>query len=285
MANSTLVRAARSPQISTQDWNRLTFNGAIRLGAFSALLLLTVPTIIILIASFSAGETLQFPPPGLSLKWYIALRELPELWAAAWNSLWVATITTLVCIVLGFAAALVLTERRARLTQALEALFMSPLAMPALSVGLALLVFFNFIGWRVSVTTLVISHIVVGVPYLVRTILVSLSQMDSSFRDASASLGANAWYTFRHVTFPLAKQGVIAGSFITFLTSFDNITVSLFVSDARTQVLPVRMWTLVQNNLDVRAASIAGLLVFVTAILMLLMERFVNLSRFVVTDR
>jgi len=285
MANPTLSRPLRSPRSTTKDWNRITFDAAIKLGAFTALLLLTAPTIIILIASFSAGETLQFPPPGFSVKWYIALRELPELWAAAWNSLWVATITTLVCIVLGFAAALVLTERRSRLTQALEALFMSPLAMPALSVGLALLVFFNFIGWRVSVTTLVISHIVVGVPYLVRTILVSLSQMSSSFRDASASLGANAWYTFRHVTFPLARQGVIAGSFITFLISFDNITVSLFLSDARTQVLPVRMWTLVQNNLDVRAASIAGLLVFVTAILMLLMERFVNLSRFVVTDR
>jgi len=284
MANSTLPRLLRSPS-ATKDWNRITFDAAIKLGAFSALVLLTAPTLIILIASFSAGETLQFPPPGLSIKWYVALRELPELWAAAWNSLWVATLTTLICIVLGFAAALVLTEKRSRLTQALEALFMSPLAMPALSVGLALLVFFNAIGWRVSVTTLVISHIVVGVPYLVRTILVSLSQMNSSFRDASASLGADAWYTFRHVTFPLARQGVIAGSFITFLVSFDNITVSLFLSDARTQVLPVRMWTLVQNNLDVRAASIAGLLVFVTAILMLLMERFVNLSRFVVTDR
>lgn len=285
MANSTLVRAARSPKQSTKDWNSRTFNWAMKLGAFSALILLTAPTIIILIASFSAGETLRFPPPGLSIKWYIALRELPELWAATWNSLWVATFTTLACIVLGFAAALVLTERRSRLTQALEALFMSPIAMPPLSVGLALLVFYNFIGWRVSVTTLVISHIVVGVPYLVRTILVSLSQMDGSFRDASASLGANGWYTFRHITFPLARQGVIAGSFITFLTSFDNITVSLFLSDARTQVLPVRMLTLVQNNLDVRAASIAGVLVFATATLMVLMERFVNLSRFVVTDR
>jgi putative spermidine/putrescine transport system permease protein len=285
MANPTLSRPQRVVQQSSRDWSRITFEGAVRTGAIAALILLTAPTIIILIASFSAGETLQFPPPGLSIKWYIALRELPELWAAAWNSLWVASITTVVCIILGFSAAMVLMERRSRFTQALEALFMSPLAMPALSVGLALLVFFNFIGWRVSITTLVISHIVVGVPYLVRTILVSLSQMNSSFREASASLGANAWYTFCHVTFPLAKQGVIAGSFITFLTSFDNITVSLFVSDARTQVLPVRMWTLVQNNLDVRAASIAGLLVFLTAILMIVMERFVNLSRFVVTDR
>ncbi|NEQ42882.1 MAG: ABC transporter permease [Leptolyngbya sp. SIOISBB] len=285
MVNPTLSPTARSPQKSATDWSRVTFNAALRLGAYTALVLLTAPTIIILIASFSSGETLQFPPDGLSIKWYIALRELPELWAAAWNSLWVATVTTLTCIALGFAAALVISERRTPLTQSLEALFMSPLAMPALSVGLALLVFFNFIGWRVSVTTLIISHIVVGVPYLVRTILVSLSQMSSSFRDASASLGAGSWYTFRHVTFPLARQGVIAGSFITFLTSFDNITVSLFVSDARTQVLPVRMWTLVQNNLDVRAASIAGFLVFVTAILMLAMERFVNLSRFVVSDR
>jgi len=285
MANVTVARATRTPRRKVVDWNRLTFDGAMKAGAIAALILLTAPTVIILLASFTAGETLQFPPPSFSLQWYIALRELPELWTAAWNSLWVAGITTLVSIVLGFGAALVLTVRRSRFTQALEVLFMSPLALPALSVGLALLVFFNFIGWRVSITTLIISHIVVGVPYLVRTILVSLSQMSPSFREASASLGANAWYTFWHITFPLAKQGVIAGSFITFLTSFDNITVSLFLSDARTQVLPVRMWTLVQNNLDVRAASIAGVLIFLTVILMVVMERFVNLSKFVVTDR
>lgn len=267
------------------DFNRLSFKLIMWLGAILALLLLTAPTLVILLASFSSGETLKFPPPGLSFRWYISLLELPELFDAFWNSIWVAMLTMILSLLLGVSAALPLSTRQSPWTQAIEALIMSPLALPALSVGLALLLFFNLIGWSLSITTLMISHVILGVPYLVRTTLASLSQISPGLREASASLGADPFRTFRCITLPLAQQGIIAGCFITFLTSFDNITVSLLLSDARTQVLPVRMWSLIQNNLDVRAASISAILIVGTAILMLVMERIANLSKFVVGDK
>ena len=255
------------------------------IGTAIALVLLTAPTLIILLSSFSAGETLRFPLPGLSWRWYVALLELPELFDAAWNSLLVATIATGISVVLGVSAALAIANQSSGWAKAVEALVMSPLALPALSVGLAILLFINLIGWQLSITTLVISHVVVCMPYLVRTTLASLVQLDPALRQASASLGANSLYTFFRVTLPLIAQGIIAGSFITFLTSFDNITVSLFLSDARTQLLPIRMWSLIQNSLDVRAAAISAILVSLTAALILVLEQCFSLSQYVVGDR
>lgn len=280
MTTSLPVRpiAAQSGSI---DWEQLSFRIVITLGAAIAILFLTLPTIVVLVTSFSSGETLKFPPPGFSLRWYAALINFPEIHAAAWNSFLLATFTTLVCVTLGVAASLALSRSRNRWTQAIDALVMSPLVLPGLAVGLALLLFFNLIGWQLSLTTLMISHVVICAPYVVRTTIASLSQIGGSLGEASTSLGANPFYTFRHVTFPLAQRGIIAGAFITFLTSFDNLTVSLFLSDARTSVLPIRMWSMIENNLDVRTAAISGVLIIVTAVLMILMERFAGLSQFV----
>ncbi|WP_088889414.1 ABC transporter permease [Leptolyngbya ohadii] len=263
------------------DWETLSFRVLIALGAAIAMLFLTLPTIVVLVASFSSGETLKFPPPGFSLRWYASLINFPEIHEAAWNSFLLASLTTLVCVTLGVAVSLPLTRSRSRWIQAVDALVMSPLVLPGLAVGLALLLFFNLIGWQLSLTTLMISHVVICAPYVVRTTAASLSQIGGSLSEASTSLGANPFYTFWHVTFPLAQRGIIAGAFITFLTSFDNLTVSLFLSDARTAVLPIRMWSMIENNLDVRTAAISGVLIIITAILMILMERFAGLSQFV----
>ncbi len=270
-----------APGQSAVDWERLSFRAAIALGATIAILALSLPTLVVLITSFSDAETLKFPPTGLSLRWYASLLNFPELRAAVWNSFLLAAFTTLVCVVLGVAVALPLANSRAPWIQAIDTLVMSPLVLPGLAVGLALLLFFNLLGWRLSLITLTISHVVICAPYVVRTTIASLSQIGSSLTEASTSLGANSIYTFWKVTFPLAQRGIIAGAFITFLTSFDNLTVSLFLSDARTPLLPIRMWSMIENNLDVRTAAISGVLIFITAVLMILMERFAGLSQFV----
>lgn len=262
--------------------DRLSFKWIMGGIAFFSLAVLTLPTLIVLIASLSSAQTLRFPPPGFSLQWYLALFSYPELWTAAATSFQVALWTTLICIVLGVCASLAMAGSRARWVAAMDALVMSPLALPGIAVGLGMLTFFNLIGLRLSITTLVISHVVICIPYIVRTTLASLTQLGTTLREASTVLGASPVYTFFHVTLPLIKQGVITGGFMAFLSSFDNITVSLFLSDARTEVLPIRMWSMIENDLDVRAAAVSGLLILVTAILMILMERVSGLSKFLV---
>jgi putative spermidine/putrescine transport system permease protein len=273
---------ARSSAVSTSQIDQISFNWVMGGIAAFSLFLLTLPTLIVLISSFSSAQTLRFPPPGFSLQWYLALFNYPELWTAAATSFQVALWTTVICIVLGICASLAMAGSRARWVAAMDALVMSPLALPGIAVGLGILTFFSTIGWRLSLTTLVISHVVICIPYVVRTTLASLTQLGNSLREASTVLGASPVYTFFKVTLPLIKQGVITGGFMTFLSSFDNITVSLFLSDSRTEVLPIRMWSMIENDLDVRAAAISGLLILTTALLMILMERVSGLSKFLV---
>jgi putative spermidine/putrescine transport system permease protein len=113
------------------------------------------------------------------------------------------------------------------------------------------------------------------VPFVLRTTLAALTQLDHSLLDASASLGADQRMTFRRVTLPLIGRGVGAGSFLAFMASFDNVPVSLFLADERTEVLPIHLW---QPNLDVRTAAVSGVIVILTLVLMLLAERFAGLT-------
>lgn len=280
MSSTTSRFATQSDSLEKLD--RLSFTWIMWGIAIFSIIVLTLPTLIVLIASLNSAQTLRFPPPGLSFQWYIALFDYPELWTAAVTSFQTALWTTVICVVLGVCASIAMAGSRARWVSAMDALVMSPLALPGIAVGLGILTFFSLIGLKLSIITLVISHVVICIPYVVRTTLASLTQLGGALREASTVLGAGPIYTFFHVTLPLIKQGVITGSFMAFLSSFDNITVSLFLSDARTEVLPIRMWSMIENDLDVRAAAISGILILVTALLMILMERISGLSKFLV---
>ena len=140
---------------------------------------------------------------------------------------------------------------------------------------------FSLVGIRPSLLTLAVGHIVISVPFVMRTTLASLAQLDPALLDCSLSLGATGVTTFRRITLPLIAPGVASGAFIAFMASFDNVPVSLFLQDARTQVLPIHLWDIIQNQLDSRAASACGVIIIVTILLLALMERAAGFSRFV----
>src|SRR5438128_336352 len=121
--------------------------------------------------------------------------------------------------------------------------------------------------------------VVVCTPIVVRTTVAALAQLDPALLESSASLGATRRYTFRRVTLPLIGRGIAAGAFLAFMASFDNVPVSLFLSDARTEVLPIHLWQIIETNLDVRAAAASGVLIVFTLLVMLLAERLAGLSR------
>jgi putative spermidine/putrescine transport system permease protein len=242
-------------------------------------LLLVLPTLVVIVVSFTSGFSLKFPPPGYSLRWYAALLDAWQLHFAASNSLKVAIWTTALAVLLGVAASLAIARSDKATARVLDSVFMSPLILPALSFGLASLMFFTLIGLPVSPLTLVIGHMVVCVPYVVRTTVAALAQLDPALLESSASLGASRLYTFRRVTLPLIRPGILAGAFIAFMSSFDNVPVSLFLRDARTDMLPIRMWQDLENKLDVTIAAVSGVMIAFTVVLMLVMERAAGLSR------
>jgi len=244
-----------------------------------AIVFLVGPTVIMLLTSFTASQSLKFPPDGLSLRWYAALLDADQMQAAAWNSLVVAFWTTVLSVVLGTAAALGIARSRSPLARACDVLFMSPLLLPALAFGFAALIFIHRLGFAPSIPFLVLGHTVVCVPFVLRTTIAALSQLDPALLDASQSLGAGGWRTFRRVTLPLIAPGLGAGAFLAFMASFDNVPVSLFLADERSEMLPIHLWQQIETNLDVRTAAVSGLIVMFTLILMLLAERLAGLTR------
>jgi putative spermidine/putrescine transport system permease protein len=267
-----------APRYST-DWEALSLRAVFGALAAIAIVFLVGPTVIMLLTSFTASQSLRFPPDGLSLRWYAALLDADQMQAAAWNSLVVAFWTTVLSVVLGTAAALGIARSRSPLARACDVLFMSPLLLPALAFGFAALIFIHRLGFAPSIPFLVLGHTVVCVPFVLRTTIAALSQLDPALLDASQSLGAGGWRTFRRVTLPLIAPGLGAGAFLAFMASFDNVPVSLFLADERSEMLPIHLWQQIETNLDVRTAAVSGLIVMFTLILMLLAERLAGLTR------
>jgi putative spermidine/putrescine transport system permease protein len=260
-------------------WDRLSLAGVFGLLSAIALVFLVAPTMIVLITSFTASQSLKFPPDGFSLQWYAALLDADQMQRAAWNSLVIAFWTTVVAVVFGTAAALAIARSRSPWLRAADTLFMSPLLLPALAFGFAALIFINKLGFTPNIPFLVLGHVIVCVPFVLRTTLASLSQLDPGLLEASESLGAGRLMTFRRITLPLISSGVGAGAFLAFMASFDNVPVSLFLADERTEVLPIHLWQQIETNLDVRTAAASGLIVMATLVLMALAERFAGLTR------
>ncbi|WP_244458951.1 ABC transporter permease [Roseomonas fluvialis] len=245
-----------------------------------ALVILTAPTVVVLIASFTGGQSLRFPPQGFSLQWYDALlTRSQEIGVAFRNSIAVAAMAAAAGTMMAVAAAMALSRRTTRASRALDAAFMAPLTLPTLALGLGLLMLISIAGAEPSLVTLVVGHTIIVAPYVLRTTSASLSQLDPALVDSARTLGAGPAYAFRTVVLPLIAAGIAAGMFIGFMASFDNVSISLFLADAGTDMLPLRLWNIIENLLDVRAAAASGLLIAVTGVLLMVMERLTRFSR------
>lgn len=244
-----------------------------------ALLLIVGPLVVVFMLSFTGGETLRFPPDAFSLRWYRALADTPEITRALTTSLEIATWTTLIAVLIGVPAALAVVLGGGRAARVADSLFMAPMLLPAIALGLAMLMMFSSLSIGLSKWTLVAGHVLICVPYILRTTMASASALDPALLEASRSLGASFTYTLRRIVLPLVRGGVMAGAFIAFMMSFDHVPVSLFLADARTEVLPIRLWYLIFHTLDVRTAAVSGVIIAVTFLLIAVMERATGLSK------
>jgi putative spermidine/putrescine transport system permease protein len=227
--------------------------------ASAGILLLVLPTLIVLATSLNEGYVLHFPPRGLSLRWYFELfREASsDLQQAALTSLKISSLATGIAMLLAAPAALAISRIRTVWARGVETAFLSPLMIPGIALGLGILVWLNHLSIRLSVITLVAGHVTICAPYIFRTACVGFGQIDPR------SLGAGPMRTFRKVTY-----------------SFDNVPISIFLSDARTEVLPIRLWSLMEDQLDIRVASIAALLILATFVILAAMERIFHVTRY-----
>jgi putative spermidine/putrescine transport system permease protein len=269
-------RARRGPDLDL--WSYRVALGV--LGTLS-LVIMIGPVLVVLAISLTADSSMRFPPSGYSLRWYEALFDpvrSAQIHRAAINTIQVGLWATAIGTLLALLAALALARARGAAARSADTLFVTPLMLPQISFAVAALVFFSMIGFEAAKPAIVIGHVVVCVPLVYKTISASLSQLDPALLESSASLGAGRLRTFRRITLPIILPGIGAGAFLLFMASKDNVAVSLFLSDARTNMLPIRMWQMLEGTLDVRVAAVSGVLILGTLALMLVMERFVRIS-------
>ena len=160
-----------------------------------------------------------------------------------------------------------------------EGLFLSPLTIPSLALGLGILMLFNLASAGLSFGSLLAGHVALCAPFVLFTTSASFAQVDPAWLDSSHCLGASRLFTFRRVVLPTILPGILSGAFFAFMNSFDNVALSLFLSDGRSEVLPIRLWHIIEDSLDVRAAAASGLLIAMTLLATLLMERVAGVSR------
>jgi ABC-type spermidine/putrescine transport system permease subunit I len=227
---------------------------------------LCLPSLFVIPVSFTSGTFIEFPPQGFSLRWYSTYLSSPGWVAATIRSFIVAFLTAWLAAALGTAAAFVLVRQRLIGRTAILALIMAPLVLPRLIIAVALFYLYARLGLVGTVLGLVLGHTILAVPYVVITVMAVLKTYDERLDQAAWSLGASKWRTLYHITLPQIRGGVIAGFLFAFITSFDDLTVALFITGGSTSTLPRQMWNdlLLQVNPTLAAVSTV-ILVFVTA--------------------
>ena len=243
--------------------------GRVLLGALAALVIafLVLPSLVVIPISFSSGQTLRFPPPGFSLKWYGVFFDPGGEWLrAALSSLQVALGAALVSTVLGTLAAFGLVRGRFPGKKALLAFFVAPLIVPAvvLAIGMFFVVLRARLGVLGSAIPLIGAHAVLGIPLVLLNVAASLARVDPDLELAASGLGGGRWQVFRRVTLPLIAPGLIAGALLSFVTSWDEVVIAIFLTTPYFRTLPVVMWGDVKFSLEPTIAVVAAILMLMT---------------------
>jgi len=258
-------------------------NGPIAL-LFNALVItfMMAPLVIVCVVAFTPGNTLAIPTTEFSLRWFRAVFAHPDFVQSFKNSLWLAAISATLATVLAVPAGLAIARHTFPGRDFLNGLFLSPLIIPHLVLGVALLRAFSLIGATGSFFWLALAHVVIITPYVLRLVLASVEGSDRSAEQAALSLGASQATVFTRVTLPMILPGVTGGWLLAFINSFDEVTMSIFVTAPSTVTLPVRMYMYATESIDPLMAAVSALMVALTAVAMLVLDRIYGLDKILV---
>lgn len=248
-------------------WSSIFLNVSV----FLILLFLMLPIFVLVVASFSQEGYLVFPPKSYSLQWYQKFFTSAAFLSAFKNSLKLSVCATALSMVIGSVTAYAIDRSSKR--DILLSFFVTPLMMPSLVIGLSLLQYFRMLNITLSFWTLLAGQLVITIPYVVRACVASLYRFNISLEEAAQTLGANRLVTFGTIVIPLLKPSLIASGCFTFISSFGNTAISIFLSTARMTTLPVRLYTYANYTPDPIIAAISSCTLVMTLVLMFIIEK------------
>jgi putative spermidine/putrescine transport system permease protein len=246
---------------------------SLRLAAGAALVFLMAPVLVVVFASFSATAYLTIPPQGWTLKWFGEVLSDPTYLAAIAFSLELAVAATLIAALLAIPACYALHYRWTPFSEAISSFLLSPLIFPAVVIGVALLQYMSALGLRGNFAVLVLAHVIIVTPYIVRTTLAGLAGSDPLIEEAARVLGANRLVAFLLTVLPGLRLSILAGLIFAFITSFDEASVTLFLLPPGQATLPVTIFSAIDLGVDPSIAAVSTLLIVATIVLLALVER------------
>ena len=247
--------------------------------AGAAVVFLMAPLVVTVLVSFGSSSVFTLPPPAWSSRWYERLWASRDLWPAVWTSVRIATVSTAIALVLGTLCAIALVRGRIPGREGVITFLVSPLMLPGLVIGIAMLQGFRAMGLRDVGTSLLVAHVVITLPYVVRTVVAALSLFDFTLIDAARTLGLTYPVAILRVLVPSLAPAFLTSGLFAFLASMDNYPISIFFTDAWTKTLPIQMLQYVEERPDPTIAAVSALLIGLAAIALVIGDRLVGLRR------
>jgi spermidine/putrescine transport system permease protein len=231
----------------------------LRLGAAIVMVFLYAPIVVLVLFSFNAEQSLNFPISGLTLRWYREAILDPSLAVGFQNSIRIGALTALISTVLGTAGAFGMARRDFRGKGVIKNLMIVPMTIPTLLLGVSLLIFYHRVGIPRSMWTVVIGHITFTLPFVLVIVTSRLAGFDVHLEEAARDLGATPFQTFLHITLPLISPAVLAGGLMAFTLSFDDFIVAFLTTGTET-TLPIQIWSMLRFGLSLKVNALATLI-------------------------
>lgn len=247
----------------------------------TTLLFLIGPFAIIILAGLSAGDFMTFPPDGISLKWYLKVFTVESFRNSFVLSMLLAVFGTVAALILGIPAAYAISRYNIPYAETIKTIVAAPIIVPGIIVGLALLRYL-VVPFSFTVTlALFMAHTALVLPYAVRVVSSSLGNLRSDMEEAAVLLGCSRIGAFMRVVLPNIQSGVLAAFILGFVTSFNQVPVSLFLSGPGVRTLPIDMLSYMEITYDPSVAALSALLAFLSVAIVFIAEKFLGFSRYV----
>lgn len=240
---------------------------------------LLVPVLVIIPLSFSGENTLRFPPSSWGFRWYAELYANSRMLGAFRASMIIGVLVTMATLLIALPAAYVIVRLKTAGSEFLYNLFTAPLLLPTIVLGLAILIIFAGAGLLGTYTGIALGHLVLTLPYALRILATALNGIPIIVEEAAASLGATPFTAFRRVTFPLMAPGILSAAALSFLVSFDEIVITLFMAGPLVTTLPVEMFRRLDSRSDPLIAAVSVLMIALTLLVVLVVHRSVGLTK------
>ena len=244
-----------------------------------ALAFVTLPSVVVVIVAFGEKSIMMFPPDAWSLRWFERALTYPDFRKGMVNGLYVSAWASLLSVAVGTLAAYAIDRFAFKGRALLESILLSPLVIPHFTLGVGLLLLASTFGLARGYSVVVLCHLILVVPFVMRSVYVSLKNIDPMLERAAASLGAPPLTVFLRIHLPLLAPGLAGGWLFAFILSFNEFTATLFVTNNTTQTLPVAMYNYVREYADPTMAALSALLILATALFLIIANRFLGLDR------